>query len=151
MGPTWVLSAPVGPHVGPLTLAIRAGLLSYALQWPCLWLMYFLHSANHPVNHVCWNASTHGISCGTGSCAISVELNNLAILASDHCVFACVALCHGKLPTLLYFVTVHDDAIKWKHFPRYWPFVREIHRSPMNSPQKASDLELWCILWSAPE
>ena len=24
----------------------------------------------------------------------------------------------------------HDDAIKWKHFPRYWPFVRGIHRSP---------------------
>ena len=19
----------------------------------------------------------------------------------------------------------HDDVIKWKHFPRYWPFVRE--------------------------
>ena len=24
----------------------------------------------------------------------------------------------------------HDDVIKWKHFPRYWPFVRGIHRSP---------------------
>ena len=20
----------------------------------------------------------------------------------------------------------HDDVIKWKHFPRYWPFVRGI-------------------------
>ena len=30
----------------------------------------------------------------------------------------------------------HDDAIKWKHFPRYWPFVRGIHRSPVNSPHK---------------
>ena len=27
----------------------------------------------------------------------------------------------------------HDDVIKWKHFPRYWPFV---HRSPVNSPHK---------------
>ena len=26
----------------------------------------------------------------------------------------------------------HDDVIKWKHFPRNWPFVREIHRSPVN-------------------
>ena len=26
--------------------------------------------------------------------------------------------------------------IKWKHFPRNWPFVREIHRSPVNSPHK---------------
>ena len=23
----------------------------------------------------------------------------------------------------------HDDVIKWKHFPRYWPFVRGINRS----------------------
>ena len=30
----------------------------------------------------------------------------------------------------------HDDAIEWKHFPRYWPFVRGIHRSPGNSPHK---------------
>ena len=30
----------------------------------------------------------------------------------------------------------HDDVIKWKHFPRYWPFVREIQRSPVNSPHK---------------
>ena len=28
----------------------------------------------------------------------------------------------------------HDDVTKWKHFPRYWPFVRGIHRSPVNSP-----------------
>ena len=32
--------------------------------------------------------------------------------------------------------TYHDDVIKWKHFPRYWPFVRWIHRSPVNSPDK---------------
>ena len=30
----------------------------------------------------------------------------------------------------------HDDVIKWKYFPRYWPFVRGIHRSPVNSPHK---------------
>ena len=30
----------------------------------------------------------------------------------------------------------HDDVIKWKHYPRYWPFVRGIHRSPGNSSHK---------------
>ena len=30
----------------------------------------------------------------------------------------------------------HDDVIKCKHFPRYWPFVRWIPRSPVNSPHK---------------
>ena len=34
----------------------------------------------------------------------------------------------------------HDDVIKWKHFPRHWPFVRWIHRSPVNSPHKGQ----WC-------
>ena len=33
-------------------------------------------------------------------------------------------------------VACHDDVIKWKHFPRYWPFVRGIHRSPVNSLHK---------------
>ena len=28
-----------------------------------------------------------------------------------------------------FMVFFHDDVIKWKHFPRYWPFVRGIHRS----------------------
>ena len=32
--------------------------------------------------------------------------------------------------------TIYDDVIKWKHFPRYLAFVREIHRSPVNSPHK---------------
>ena len=45
----------------------------------------------------------------------------------------------------------HYDVIKWKHFPRYWPFVRGIHRSRWIPRTKASDAELWCFLWSAPE
>ena len=44
----------------------------------------------------------------------------------------------------------HDDVIKWKHFPRYCPFVRGIHRSPVNSPHKgqwrgALMLSLICV------
>ena len=39
-------------------------------------------------------------------------------------------VCHIGLPNH------HDDVIKWKHFPRYWPSVRGIHRSPVNSPHK---------------
>ena len=34
----------------------------------------------------------------------------------------------------------HDNFIKWKHFPRYWPFVRGIHWSPVSSPHKGQ----WC-------
>ena len=44
----------------------------------------------------------------------------------------------------------HDDVIKWKQLPRYWPFVRGIHQSPVNSPHKgqwrgALMLSLICI------
>ena len=49
------------------------------------------------------------------------------------------------------FLDLHDDFIKWKHFPRYWPFVRGIHRSRWIPHTKASDAELWCFLWSASE
>ena len=31
---------------------------------------------------------------------------------------------------------LHDDVIKWKHFLRYWPFVRGIHRWPVDSLHK---------------
>ena len=44
-----------------------------------------------------------------------------------------------------------DDVIKWKQFPRYWPFVRGIHRSRWIPHTKASAAELWCFLWSVSE
>ena len=34
-----------------------------------------------------------------------------------------------SIPTL-------EEVFKWKHFPCYWPFVRGIHWSPVNSPHK---------------
>ena len=37
---------------------------------------------------------------------------------------------------MLYSSLSYDDVIKWKHFPRYWPFVRGMHRSPVHSPHK---------------
>ena len=30
----------------------------------------------------------------------------------------------------------HANVIKWKQFPRYWPFLRGIHRSPVNFPHQ---------------
>ena len=34
--------------------------------------------------------------------------------------------------------TEHDDVMVRKRFPSYWPFVRGIHRSPVNSPHNWS-------------
>ena len=46
-------------------------------------------------------------------------------LLKMNCITEIELLCH------------HDDVIKWKHLPQYWPFVRGIHRSPVNSPHKS--------------
>ena len=43
---------------------------------------------------------------------------------------------NGALITPTRVVHCHDNAIKWKHFTRYWPFVRGFHRSPANSSHK---------------
>ena len=51
---------------------------------------------------------------------------------------------------------VHDDVTKWKHFPRYWHFVRGIHRWPVDSSQKGqwrgefvfSLICAWAIGWA---
>ena len=48
-------------------------------------------------------------------------------------------------------VVFYYDVIKREHFPRYWPLVWGIHRSPVNSTHKTSDTKLWCFLWSLPE
>ena len=52
---------------------------------------------------------------------------------------------------MILLIANNNDVVKWKHFPRYWPFVRGIHRSRWIPDTKASDAELWCFLWSAPE
>ena len=36
----------------------------------------------------------------------------------------------GGVGVLKRFLCLHDDVIKCKQFPRFWPFVRGIHRSP---------------------
>ena len=58
----------------------------------------------------------------------------------------CINICWGCLSCNAFWVhltsgdfycfTNHDDVIKWKHFPRYWSFVRGIHRSVVNCPHK---------------
>ena len=53
--------------------------------------------------------------------------------------YYCIAL-HSVIRTVGSINWTHDDVIKWKHFPRYCPFVRGIHRSSVNSPHKGQ----WC-------
>ena len=86
-------------------------------------------------------------------CIVSVSsqshgaaLNNILckIYQNAACMTACTARLRCPLPTLrcplltvpTHTRSIHDDVIKWNHFLRYWPSVRWIHRSPVNSPHK---------------
>ena len=71
-----------------------------------------------------WNLDMHGLSQTISKMSARIGINQLNILMgvgwiSSHAVNY-----------------IQDDVIKWKHFPRYWPLVRGIHRSPVNSPHK---------------
>ena len=49
--------------------------------------------------------------------------------------------CHGTgMAEALVISRCHEDIIKWKPFPRCWPFVRGNHRSPVDSPHKRQRL-----------
>ena len=84
------------------------------------------------------------------------------MLTSYHAVFS-VSVCPIYTPATprnpwwcwviymyLYTVNLHDDVIKWNHFPRYWPFVWRIHRSPVNSPHKGQwrGAVMFSLIWA---
>ena len=56
----------------------------------------------------------------------------------SHCLAhgSYVAIIKMKDWTCAQTTIIHGDVIKWKHFPRYWPFVRGIQRWLVNSPHK---------------
>ena len=51
----------------------------------------------------------------------------VAIYRQANPLLVIVAMCRQS-PIVVDDGNMHDDAIKWKHFPRYWPVVRGIHR-----------------------
>ena len=57
-------------------------------------------------------------------------------ISSAHWWSCCLSLNVITLLLRILAVCFHDDVIKWKHFPRYWPFVRGNHRFPVISPHK---------------
>ena len=103
---------------------------------------------------------TARVSTGQGSCQVNVlcqrnlkrncchfdeifvskfwgNVRNVSLIAVHSSVFQCFINTLSICGTILHQNSVvHDGVIKWKHFPRYWPFVRGINLSPANSPHK---------------
>ena len=65
------------------------------------------------------------------------SLKNVRISSDTRAVVSCYASIINCMISMLPGNRLeHGDVIKWRHFPRNWPFVRGIHRSPVNSPHK---------------
>ena len=82
--------------------------------------------------HQCSTATEKRITYNPGPYQLTLTENRPWISNHFHCSVRDVHVGINHCgPNLL-----HDDVIKWKHFPRHRPFVRGIHRSSVNSPQK---------------
>ena len=67
---------------------------------------------------------------------IMTETNRVLMIWASYGVVDEFAFCCDLLCLSFILFCINDDVIKWKHFPRYWPFVLGIHRSPLISPHK---------------
>ena len=96
---------------------------------------------SHAFNVVRWNQSESTMVALT-QWAIILSTVWVAIYFRTYLNFCRELLYSLKMTEIQWFMykkatgDYHDDVTKWKHFPRYWLFVRVIHRSPVNSPHK---------------
>ena len=59
----------------------------------------------------------------------------------DRFVLICFCYCDKYIESTAMignWLVLHDDVIKWKHFPRYWPFVRVTGEFPSQGPMTRS-------------
>ena len=84
-------------------------------------------------NLVTSSATSLTLKCSTVCPVVHVTAKNMGCYSTVYYM----RFAHGFVLHCLGYIKVpYDDVIKWKHFPRYWPFARGIHRSPVNAPHK---------------
>ena len=111
MGPTWVLSAPDGLHVGPMNLAIRVVTAEF------LWFSRFQVFGGQTIIFRIADETPQA-------------LTELWVLRNEHFDFP-VDLLFKLVLSLQMF-----DNTPWKRYPHHWPFVWGIHQPWMDSVQK---------------
>ena len=80
--------------------------------------------------------------------------HNIGVIIIIHPFTPVGQVTHKSYP-IEYVQPLHGAVIKRKHFPRYWPFMRGIHRSAVDSHNKAqwhgalmlSLIGAWTIAW----
>ena len=78
----------------------------------------------------------HSVGCKRNHSRILVQVVNRAMCHAQDIISRYLVLGYTtglgiffKIIVINYQFSLHDDVIKRKHFPCYWPFVRGIHRS----------------------
>ena len=103
-----------------------------------IFLFCHKYDSNHPIVSIISSVVVECVKLWPAMVIIfhSIAIRNLFIISA-------LLICEMGPNGSMYYVGQHvwmpkghADVIKWKHFPRYWPFVRGIHRSPLNSPHK---------------
>ena len=89
------------------------------------WIFFRKHGKSTPNDRQDHHALVTDVVIMTSQCRCTRALSQSHVAKHDN---------HAPVTPL---IGSHDDAIKWKHFPRYWTFVRGIHRSPVNNPHKS--------------
>ena len=107
-------------------------------------ILYFFNLPIKWVNHEGYHSYNQVLGNGIHEWVIPSWISNRKLLPG--CGFGVIVILLKLLQSWVWKVyaqqedapqnLIHDDVIKWRYFPRYWPFVRGIHRWPVNSPHK---------------
>ena len=129
------LFVPNSPHKRPVTpknlSKKQSSVWWFETSWhPCdvIVVLWGFHPHRKPRAAV-WSILSSPTTLETSDANVGIMTNLLGFRCSVW--YRCA---HG-------FPEFRDDVIKWKHFPRYWPFVRGIQRSPVNCPHKVQRRE----------
>ena len=117
MGPTWVLSAPDGPHVGPQNLAIRAVLLWW---WKLMCHIMSYHEWHIDTLHVSWDGTVSTQIC---CIALAFQIDSLYIVHG-----------HGDIVSSSYVV-----------LPRSSRLIQHILWYPKWNTNTVFVMFLWCL------
>ena len=127
--PTWCSC-----DVNVLTYLFTFVVLTALFKFPPMWKLVHtgpiisIFESNH--RHYNWNLSPWRCSTHKIISMIKMGLNN-------HTLECCLTRAAWEAACLTWQPVLHHYySMKWKHFPRYWPFVRGIHGSSVDSRHK---------------
>ena len=102
-----------------------------------------LQSFSSLIGRIASERDSHTEICTRLRCGVFLTLQwryfchvSAGIVTNTLVYFAILEYTPTTIPAVRALMNMYDDVIKWIHFPRHWPFVRGIHRSPVNSPHK---------------